>query len=183
MQDRTSVLIKQFKTDISDISFSEGYGSSGNIYPATAGMAPKYHSVDAKLYSERGLGSLSYFDMTVGAKPDGENIVLRYNFGTGRFSKLNDPGRLMVISEDRSNIKLDEEDPNTNMSIHIEFDFNLWWSNYDPVNVQFDLTGAGVAATRRMAEGAFYVESRVRMAGSMLVEDPRGREIRNGGWV
>ncbi|MDG6226252.1 MAG: hypothetical protein QCI82_12175, partial [Candidatus Thermoplasmatota archaeon] len=181
--DGTAVLYKQFKTDIMNPQFSEGYGADGRTYPATAGMGSKYHTLDVEVYSERGLGYLNTLDVVIDSKSDGANVVLRYDFPTGRFSKLNDPGRLMVISEETSTITLDDENRDTNASLHFEFDFNLWWSNYDPIDVGLDLKGTGVAGTIQRIEGAFKVESRVRMAGSMLVEDPRGREIRNGGWV
>lgn len=181
--DGTAVLYKQFKTDIMEPQFSEGYGPDGKTYPATAGMGSKFHTLDVDVYSERSLGYLTTLDVVIDSKSDGANVVLRYDFPMGRFSKLNDPGRLMVLSEETSTITLDEENRETNASLHFEFDFNLWWSNYDPVDVRLELKGTGVAGTIDRIEGAFKVESRVRMAGSMLVEDPRGRQIRNGGWV
>jgi len=179
LSDGMSVLIKQFKTKISDVELSPGFGPDEKTYPARGGEGGYY--LRAKLYCERGISLLDQFKFTVGSK-GGEGIEIAYNFRTGAITKVNDDLRLMVVDESRSRIIVNASD-DVNLTIEIYYDFNLWWGNYDDIPVRLDLVGTGVAPSAVEIDDAFRVESRIRMNGNLIVQDSRGRVIPNTGWV
>jgi hypothetical protein len=174
-----SVVIKQFKTEIRDVQISKGYGADEKVHPAMNGLGVNT-AIDATLFSEKGVSYLTQYDITIGAD---EKIVIRYDFTKGKFLKLNDPGRLLVLDEMKSYIELDPVNPLYIMKVHVEFDFNLWWENYDPIDLNFNLRGNAVAASKYNLKGAFKVESRISLVGAMTVDDSRGITVSNGGWV
>ncbi|MGA1820434.1 MAG: hypothetical protein ACMUHU_05430, partial [Thermoplasmatota archaeon] len=181
LPDRTSILYKQFKTEINNVTFADGYGPDENIYPAQMGMGQDQYWATADFWVESNTEDLSNIDMVIG--PGSENIIIRYNFKTESFQKINDGSRMMVMDEMKSAISYNLTDPGHRLSIKFVFDFNLNWLRLDLVDVNFYITGTGMAPKLLLFNDVFRVETRMRMVGNLTITDFKGRELERGDWV
>jgi len=181
--DGRSVLYKQYATEISDVETSPGYGPDEDIYPAMAGEGTYNHWAAMQVYSEKGLDYLDYLDMTIGPGEDEEQIVLRYDFPTNAFRKLNDPQRLVYLNDVMSTAQLNQSDPIHSMKIKFQYDFNFNWQRIDPVSIRFSLVGTGVKSDFVFLENVYKVVAKVKIVGNFSAEESRGRELMRGDWV
>ncbi|MBN1389062.1 MAG: hypothetical protein JXA22_00285 [Candidatus Thermoplasmatota archaeon] len=183
LADFTSILFKQFMTDLSNVTFKPGYGPDENIYPAQCGDGDDLYWVSADVWIETNVGDLQTIDVVIGPGTDTENIILRYNFAMQGFQKVNDAYRLMYFDPDRSAISYSPTAPNNNLTVKFYFDFNLNWMRLDLIDVELKVVGRGVAGSKVLKTDVFRVENRLKMEGNVSVTDFKGRELNSGAWV
>ncbi len=183
ISEERAVLFKQFKTEIREVQWTEGYGEDLDVYPAMAGAGASDYFAKVDIWSEKGLDSLETLDMIIGPGGTGENIVLKYDFETDSFRKIGDPLRMVVLNEDFSRATPVSTDPDNEAIIEFHFDFNFNWQRIDYSTILFKLTGSGVKGSSALFENQFRVVSHLKIVGNLTIEDSRGRELIKGDWV
>ena len=181
LKSESSILFKQFKTEIMDVQWTPGYGSELDLYPAMGGMGESDYSAKVRVWSEKGVDRLTQLDMIIG--PGKEGITLRYDFTTDTFRKMNDPARMLVLREDHSSASTYKGDPDNQAVVDFRFDFNLNWQSMDHVKVRFHAYGDALKDHVRDYDNQFKVVSHVKMTGNLSAEDSRGRQLIKGDWV
>ncbi|MGA1820435.1 MAG: hypothetical protein ACMUHU_05435 [Thermoplasmatota archaeon] len=178
-----AILYKNYKTDISNVTFKPGYGIDENIYPAQGGKGDEMYWAEADIWIETDVDDLTKIEMTIGPGTETENIMFRYNFETENFQKLNDGYRMMVLDEQRSAVSYNQTDPTHRLTIKFFFDFNLNWLRLDLIDVNIYVEGSGVKSTLIQLNDVFRVETRMQMVGNLTITDFKGRELERGDWV
>ena len=176
-----AVLFKQFKTDVMDVEFTEGYGPDLDIYPAMAGAGETDYMAKAHVWCEKEVERLTYIDMIIG--PGEIGVTLRYDFNTDTFRKINDPMRMVILKEDMSTATPYKGNPDHEAIVEFRYDFNFNWQSLDYVTVLFRLFGESVKSSNMEIENQYRVVSHVKMEGNFSVEDSIERQLIKGDWV
>ncbi|MEA3558351.1 MAG: hypothetical protein U9R75_03765, partial [Candidatus Thermoplasmatota archaeon] len=142
-----AVMFKQFATDISNVTLKPGFGMEENIYPATAGQGEEYYWARADFWIETNTEDLTKIDLIIGSGSSGEGIILRYNFDTDQFAKLNDPTRYLHFDDQICAMMLDTTDPDHSGTIFFKYDFDFSWYRSDFVSIEMRIEGTGVRGT------------------------------------
>jgi len=183
LNDGTAVFFKQFKTEIMDVEWTDGYGPEMDLYPAMAGKGEFDYSSKVHIWCEKGLSYLETLEMVIGPEGGGENIILQYDFTSDSFRKIGDPLRMVVLNDDFSSASPYSGNPDYEAVVEFRYDFNLNWQRTDHVSILFRLAGRSVKGSQTLFENQFKVVSHVLMAGNFSVEDSRGKQLIKGDWV
>jgi hypothetical protein len=183
LTDGRAVLFKQYKSDVNNIEFSEGFGPDKNVYPAFQGMGETDNMVRAEAYCEKGITALEYMDYTIIPSPQSDIITLRYDFKKNSFKKLGDPKKVVFFNDSLSKSSLNLSDPDNRKWVEFHYDFNFNWDVLDMVSVRFTLVGSGIRSTIIQKDGVFRVVAGVAMIGNLSAEDSKGRSLEEGDWM
>ena len=189
-----AILYKQYKTTMEG-EISEGYGEDGDIYPAFGGPEAweeeearnlddyTDHWVRINAWSERGIEYLSTLDLYIQSESNPAGVRLSYNLESGTFAKTNDPTRVVYFNPSFCRFEISAENPDHNVTVIFHYDFSFSWSDYDPVDLTFAVTGNGVLGSSTTIEAAYTVESRMMMVGNLSIVDGNGDLLESGDWI
>ncbi|MEA3560084.1 MAG: hypothetical protein U9R75_12595, partial [Candidatus Thermoplasmatota archaeon] len=137
----------------------------------------------ADFWIETNTEDLTKIDLIIGSGSSGEGIILRYNFDTDQFAKLNDPTRYLHFDDQICAMMLDTTDPDHSGTIIFKYDFDFSWYRSDLVSIEMRIEGTGVRGTTIKLPDMFRVVTQVQMEGNITVYDVKDRELDKGGYV
>ncbi len=181
--DRTAILYKQYATELNETEFSTGFGIDEDIYPAMAGQGDDLYWAETRVWIETDVSDLTNLDYTIGSGSDMENIILRYDFQSETFMKINDGNRMVFLESDLCQASYDPEDITQAMKIRFYYDFNFNWDRIDHVSVKMQVFGTGVTSSKVELDNLFRVETRFKMEGNLTIKDSKDRVLSKGDWV